>query len=125
MRKSDKQIYAPFLAVCTTPNTFHSYNRVVWRCSLLGFRPVDESVVADGVVVFMHCRLLVLTCMRRCRPVCLRLQDIDIKRSWPGCVIAEPYVLVRSLPYTRGQVRRLSDPGFSSRLFAVVFVLFG
>ena len=91
----------------------------------MGFRPVDESVVADGVVVFMHCRLLVLTCMRRCRPVCLRLQDIDIKRSWPGCVIAEPYVLVRSLPYTRGQVRRLSDPGFSSRLFAVVFVLFG
>lgn len=29
--------------------------------------------------------------------------DIDIKRNWPGCVIAEPYVLVRSLPYTRGQ----------------------
>ncbi|CAM9797822.1 unnamed protein product [Ectocarpus fasciculatus] len=29
--------------------------------------------------------------------------DYDIKRTWPGCVIAEPYVLVRSLPYTRGQ----------------------
>ena len=32
-------------------------------------------------------------------------QDYDIKRAWPGCVIAEPYVHVRSLPYTKGQVR--------------------
>lgn len=32
-------------------------------------------------------------------------QDLDIKRAWPGCVIAEPYVFVRSLPYTKGQVR--------------------
>eukprot|EP00752_Nemacystus_decipiens_P006440 g5800.t1 len=29
--------------------------------------------------------------------------DYDIKRAWPGCVIAEPYVSVRSLPYSRGQ----------------------
>ena len=36
----------------------------------------------------------------------LHLQDYDIKRAWPGCVIAEPYVSVRSLPYTRGQVRQ-------------------
>lgn len=35
------------------------------------------------------------------------LQDYDIKRAWPGCVIAEPYVVVRSIPYTRGQVRSL------------------
>lgn len=33
-------------------------------------------------------------------------QDLDIKRGWPGCVIAEPFVVVRSLPYTRGQVRQ-------------------
>ncbi|CAM9474322.1 unnamed protein product [Pylaiella littoralis] len=29
--------------------------------------------------------------------------DHDIKRAWPGCVIAEPFVFVQSLPYTKGQ----------------------
>ncbi|CAM9928674.1 unnamed protein product, partial [Sphacelaria rigidula] len=29
--------------------------------------------------------------------------DLDLKKTWPGCVIAEPYVSVRSLPYSRGQ----------------------
>lgn len=31
-------------------------------------------------------------------------QDLDLKKSWPGCVIAEPHVTVTSLPYKRGQV---------------------
>lgn len=29
--------------------------------------------------------------------------DLDLKKSWPGCVIAEPHVTVTSLPYKRGQ----------------------
>lgn len=57
-------------------------------------RTLPLSGVLSGPRVF--CRVV--------RFVMLQLQDYDIKRAWPGCVIAEPYVSVRSLPYTRGQV---------------------
>lgn len=87
----------------------------------MGLRTVNTVIAAGGLFVLHELASavsLILTCF-----FCFRLQDIDIKRNWPGCVIAEPYVLVRSLPYTRGQVRRVSDPGFLSRRF--VGVVFG
>lgn len=112
MRESDEPKHSPFLAVCTTPNTFHSYNSV--ERPPCGFGPL--TVCRCRWSPYFHevasAVLLMLTCMHRWLSVCFWMQDIDIKRSWPGFVIAEPYVLVRSLPYTRGQVRRLSDPGF-------------
>lgn len=54
-----------------------------------------------------------------------RLQDVDIKKTWPGCVFAEPYVVVRSLPYERGQVRSCrivpSTDGIASTLLSALF----